>query len=141
MLLERCSGGDLKDFVGLNKYFAEEEGMDVVGRCLFSALGHIHDKSIIHRDVKPENVLVDHRPGDVRPYRTVLVDFGISCHMSDKARLADLCGSPGCVGPEVLMGSLPTPKADVFGGGVTLYYAISGKMPFKGTRSHGDAPR
>jgi serine/threonine protein kinase len=133
MLLESCSDGDLKDYVIRNNQFAEEAGLDLVGKGLFAALSFIHSRNIIHRDIKPENVLVDRLPGGTVPYRTVLIDFGLACHTWDHEKLVHRCGSAGSVAPEVLLHSLQSPKADVFCGGVTLYYALGGKMPFRGT--------
>jgi serine/threonine protein kinase len=132
MVLEYCSDGDLQAYISNHGQFTEESGLDVVGRGLFAAISHIHSLGIVHRDVKPENVLVDRLPDAVEPHRTVLVDFGIACRTSDREELARCCGSPGSIAPEVLRRSLQSPKADVFGGAVVLYFAMGGKMPFRG---------
>jgi serine/threonine protein kinase len=134
MLMERCNGGDLTSYVLTHNHLAEEQALDLVGKSVFSALGHLHGLNILHRDVKPDNLLIDHRPGATVPHRAVLVDFGISCHLSDRAKLSIRCGSPGSCAPEVLTHIRPrhSPKADVFGAGVCLYFALGAQMPFKG---------
>jgi calcium/calmodulin-dependent protein kinase I len=132
MVMERCSSGDLKDYVCANKNFDEVEGIDIVGKSLFSALSHIHARGILHRDIKPENLLLDHQPGDPMSYRAVLADFGIACHMSEHEKMKKRCGTPGCVAPEMLVKNRMSPKCDVFSGGCTLYFALGARMPFRG---------
>jgi serine/threonine protein kinase len=133
MLLEGCSDGDLKDYVFKNrKGFAEETGLHLVGKGLFAGLSFVHARGLIHRDVKPENVLIDRLPDAALPHRTVLTDFGITCHTSNHEKMGVRCGSAGSVAPEVLRHTLHSQKSDVFSGGVTLYYALGAKMPFRG---------
>jgi serine/threonine protein kinase len=129
ILMERCNGEDFKQYIEANGPQEELNALELVAKGLLSALGHIHAHKVIHKDVKPENLLIDYQ---TNTRRLVLVDFGISCHFSEEAKLRHRCGSPGSIAPEVLMKSRWTPKADVFSAGVAFFYSLCAKMPFEG---------
>jgi serine/threonine protein kinase len=95
----------------------------VVG--LGEAVAAVHGAGVVHRDVKPGNVLL----ADGSP---VLVDFGLA-HLVDDTRLTAtglLLGTPGYVAPESLRGQRVTPAADVHGWGATVAYAATGRAPY-----------
>ena len=96
-----------------------------LGRGLAEALDVIHDCDVIHRDLKPGNVLmVDGDP--------VVIDFGIA-HVTDDIRLTMtglVMGTPGYLSPEVVEGSPVSPATDWWGWAATLAYAASGRPPF-----------
>jgi serine/threonine protein kinase len=103
----------------------EQRAADL-GLQVLQALDMAHRKGIVHRDVKPANILLD---GD----RAVLTDFGIAA-MADATVLTgthQLIGSPEYIAPERINGSLTGPAADLWALGVTLYYAVSGRSPFQ----------
>jgi hypothetical protein len=105
-----------------------------VGSQLLAALSAAHDAGVLHRDVKPGNVLISPgRSDDDPPERAVLTDFGISRLESDPRRtLAGLVvGSPGYVAPERLSGDDATPASDLWSLGATLYAAVEGRGPFE----------
>ena len=92
------------------------------------ALTRAHDAGVVHRDVKPENIML--RP-DGSP---VLMDFGIA-QMIDMPTLTatgTILGSPAHMAPEVIDGSEVGAKADVFSFGTVLYWAIAGKLRSRG---------
>jgi calcium/calmodulin-dependent protein kinase I len=122
--LEYCSGGDLFCAVSRRR-LDEAEACDMM-RHVLGGLRHIHAHGVVHRDVKPENILLS-SDGIAK-----LADFGISALLSDPQAMSKRCGSPGYAAPEVLLGMQYGIKVDSFGAGCVLYYAISGKVAFAG---------
>ncbi len=96
------------------------------------ALAHAHAAQILHRDVKPENIMI-RNDGVVK-----LMDFGIS-HMVDLERLTvtgQLLGSPAYMAPEHVEGRPLDYRTDVFAIGIVLYQLTVGKLPFEGKNPH-----
>jgi serine/threonine-protein kinase len=94
---------------------------------LASALAFAHSKSIVHRDVKPANVL---HAGEGR---WKLADFGIArLPNSDLTQAGIFMGTPGYAPPEAIREGMYTPQADVFAWGAVLYELMSGRIPYEG---------
>jgi serine/threonine protein kinase len=100
-----------------------------IGRQMLGALSAAHEAGILHRDVKPSNVLVT----DSRSPRAVLTDFGIARAQSDATltQTGMLIGSPAYIAPERARGLVAVPASDLWSLGVTLYAAVEGKSPFE----------
>lgn len=100
-----------------------------IGVQLASALAAVHERKILHRDLKPGNVLIG-MDGQAK-----LTDFGISRSVAADETLTDAAlyaGTPGYLAPEVARGDPPTAASDVFSLGATLYAALEGSPMFAG---------
>lgn len=101
----------------------------VIGRQMASALAAAHAAGVVHRDVKPGNVLIDDA-GTAK-----ITDFGVSRAAGDVTvtQTGIMAGTPAYLAPEVARGQEPTPASDVFSLGATLYAAVEGRTPFGDT--------
>jgi eukaryotic-like serine/threonine-protein kinase len=98
------------------------------------ALAEAHDRGIVHRDVKPENLFVTAAGGEGDFVK--VLDFGIariaSEHGQHLTRTGSVAGTPSTMSPEVITGDGATPASDVYGLGAVLYFALTGRPPFVG---------
>lgn len=116
--------------LSLHQYVAEEgplAGADLehFARGLAQALQAVHDAGVLHRDVKPSNVLMEGR-------NPVLIDFGLA-RLDDDAKVTRtgyLLGTPGYLAPETLFGEEPTTASDVHSWAATVAFAGTGRAPF-----------
>jgi len=112
-----------------------------------AALDAAHDRGLLHRDVKPANVLIEEASGDERVF---LTDFGISRIAGGGATVTasgELLGSPDYVSPEQVAGDRVDHRTDVYALGCLLHFALTGQPPFPRDNdlaklfAHGNAPR
>ncbi|WP_370084417.1 serine/threonine-protein kinase [Streptacidiphilus sp. MAP12-16] len=98
-----------------------------IGAQILSALAQGHRLGVLHRDVKPANVLID------RQDRVVLTDFGIAVFegAGGLTRTGEIVGSPDYLAPERVTGHRPGPESDLWALGATLYAALEGQSPFQ----------
>ena len=131
IVTEFIEGGTLKQVITARPIgFPEVGAMVMLQVC--RALAHAHSAGILHRDVKPENIMI-RSDGVVK-----LMDFGIS-HMVDLERLTvtgQLLGSPAYMAPEHVEGRPIDFRTDVFAAGIVLYQLTVGKLPFEGKNPH-----
>ena len=109
---------------------SDEQAVEVAAQ-LLEALAHAHIRGIVHRDVKPSNVLLAETAGvDVR-----LLDFGLAqkAEFDTLTAMGDVPGTLAYVSPERLLGKPATPAADIWAVGVILWEALAGRHPFRGT--------
>ncbi len=97
-----------------------------VFRQLLSALAHLHQRGVVHRDVKPENLIVA-QSGAAR-----LIDFDLSGPVEERLPRLRL-GTLGYLSPEEAGGGTPTPASDVYAAGVVLFWGLFGELPFVGS--------
>jgi len=103
------------------------ERVAAIGLAVLDALALAHQHGIMHRDVKPPNIMISDDG------RVLLTDFGIATISGDTTELTganNLVGSPGYIAPERLRGQVDGPPADLWSLGATLYTAVEGRAPF-----------
>lgn len=131
IVTEFIDGWTLKQFITDHPPRFAEIGAMVVSE-ISRALAHAHGHGVLHRDVKPENVMI-RSDGVVK-----LTDFGIS-QMVDTQRMTvtgQLLGSPAYMSPEHVLGHPLDFRTDVFAAGIVLYQLTVGKLPFEGKNPH-----
>ncbi|MGH2442474.1 MAG: protein kinase domain-containing protein [Chloroflexota bacterium] len=129
IVMEYIRGRTLKDALEANGPMPAERAVRVMEQVL-SALGYAHQKGLVHRDVKPHNILLT-------PDGTAqLTDFGIA-HLigGSSTRTAAVLGSAHYLSPEQARGGEATVASDIYGCGVVLYELLAGKPPFDGTNA------
>jgi eukaryotic-like serine/threonine-protein kinase len=128
IVMEYVSGGDFEDLIDRNGPIPETMLLRI-GADVASGLTHAHERGIIHRDIKPRNILLDER-GSPK-----LADFGIARALDGTTshnRAGSYLGTAAYSSPEQLRGERVTPKSDVYSFGATLYHAAVGVQPFSG---------
>ena len=101
---------------------------------LLLAIDFMHQKNVIHRDLKLDNVLINEIVG-TGEYNVKIADFGLSCIGSSNPRekLYEKCGTPCYAAPEILRGLGYTSKCDIFSLGSLFFNLITGRYLFPGT--------
>lgn len=130
IVLPYACGGDLLSYV--QKGPIPEELVQKTAQKILNALQYMHGLGIVHRDVKPDNILITGKryAGD----NVVLSDFGLAIEVGGDGYFTDSKGSLEYAAPELLApGNLKTEKVDIWALGVTLYTCLTGSLPF--TRS------
>ena len=124
MLFEYVNGGQMLDYIISHGRLKEKQARKF-GRQIASALDYCHKNSIVHRDLKIENILIS-KTGDIK-----IIDFGLSNLFSPRSHLKTFCGSLYFAAPELLQAKAYTgPEVDVWSFGIVLYVLVCGKVPF-----------
>ncbi|MFI2607017.1 serine/threonine-protein kinase [Kitasatospora sp. NPDC018619] len=127
IVMELVDGRSLADVISQDGTLQPRAAAEV-GSQVLAALHRGHQLGVLHRDVKPANVLLERGTG-----RVVLLDFGIAKYegSTELTRPGDLVGSPDYLAPERAQGERPGPASDLWGLGATLYAAVEGQSPFR----------
>lgn len=132
IVTELLSGGTLSE-KAQNINFVEVPELGAMIMCqIAKALEHAHSRGIIHRDIKPDNIMIT-SDGQLK-----LMDFGIASIGSDESltQTGTLLGSLAHVAPEVIKGEQATPRSDVYSLSTVFFWLLSGHLPFKGDSPH-----
>ncbi|CAB3404310.1 unnamed protein product [Caenorhabditis bovis] len=126
LVIEYASGGELYAYIHEKGKLSEAEAKPLFAQ-IVSAVAHMHSRSLVHRDIKAENVMFS-GPGTVK-----LVDFGFSCMSPKQTFLETFCGSPPYAAPELFRDkSYSGDLVDIWALGVLLYFMLVGVTPFRG---------
>lgn len=127
IIMEYVEGTDLKKYIEKNGKASPEEAIHIMSQVL-SAMALAHRNRIIHRDIKPQNLLID------KDNTIKVTDFGIAVALSDTSitQTNTLLGSVHYISPEQARGSMTTIKSDIYALGIVLYELLNGKVPFDG---------
>ncbi|CAN5823401.1 hypothetical protein BH23ACT11_BH23ACT11_28370 [soil metagenome] len=127
IVMEHVPGGDLRDQIEARGTLSTEEVSNLRG--VASGLAHAHERDIIHRDIKPPNILLG------KNQQPKLADFGIARALdaTQATRTGTYMGTARYSSPEQLQGKEITPKSDIYSLGATLYEAVTGSPMFSGT--------
>jgi eukaryotic-like serine/threonine-protein kinase len=141
LVLELVEGDDLRQIMDGGPLTGEE--VAVIGAAVADALSYSHDRGIVHRDVKPGNILVpEHDDSDTAP-RAKLADFGIA-RIVDETRVTTtgaVLGTAHYLSPEQAIGGGVGPASDVYSLGLVLLEALTGERAFPGTGVESAAAR
>eukprot|EP00475_Leptophrys_vorax_P036450 TRINITY_DN6166_c0_g2_i1.p1 TRINITY_DN6166_c0_g2~~TRINITY_DN6166_c0_g2_i1.p1 ORF type:complete len:262 (-),score=15.70 TRINITY_DN6166_c0_g2_i1:74-859(-) len=127
LVMDLCEGGELWERLKARQRYSEEEASEVL-RVLVSLLRRCHECGVMHRDVKPENLLLRAADNDVD---VCVIDFGVAVFFQPGETFSEIVGSPFYVAPEVLH-ECYGPPSDIWSAGVLLYVLLSGTPPFWG---------
>jgi len=124
--MEYLNGGDLN--AALKRGLAVKHTVQIIKQCA-SALDFAHKKGIIHRDIKPDNIMFREDGA------AVLTDFGIAKEVHSDLDLTQtglIVGTPKFMAPEQIRGSAPSPQADIYSLGILLFQCLTDEVPFHG---------
>jgi eukaryotic-like serine/threonine-protein kinase len=132
MVMEWVDGRLLRQVLNEQKTFPQERAIGIALQ-IAQALEYIHSKGVVHRDVKPENIMVNGNDG------IKLIDFGIAANVGSKrltfAKFSQTMGTPDYISPEQVKGKRGDGRSDIYALGVMLYEMLTGKVPFSGANA------
>ncbi len=130
IIMENIPGGNLLNIINKMSKIPEKLSKYIFKQ-LIEGIKYIQNQGIVHRDIKPDNILIDLN-------NTIKIcDFGVSKEVKQNQLLKDSCGTPAFVAPEILLDSPYDPfKCDIWSSGVVLYTMLSGVVPFRGNNDH-----
>jgi serine/threonine-protein kinase len=126
IVMEYLPGKSLKQVIRLRAPLVVEEAVDIMKQ-LCSAVAEAHSRGIIHRDIKPQNVIVN-ADGSVK-----ILDFGIATAKGSMqlTQANNVMGSVHYLAPELAKGDAASPQSDIYALGIVLYEMLAGDVPFK----------
>ena len=126
IIMENIIGGNLLNAINKMNKLSEELSRNIFIQ-LIETIKYIHNKGIVHRDIKPDNILLNLN-NNIK-----LCDFGVSKEIKKGQLITDSCGTPAFIAPEILLDEPYDPyMTDIWSSGVVLYVMVSGFFPFTG---------
>jgi serine/threonine-protein kinase len=127
MVMEYVDGMTLKEYIMQKGPLDVHEALDILKQ-ITAAITHAHANGIVHRDIKPQNILMDCH-GQVK-----VTDFGIAMALSATSltQTNSILGSVHYLSPEQARGGMATKKSDIYSIGIVLYELLTGRLPFSG---------
>ncbi len=127
IVMEYVDGQTLKQYIQQNSPLQTEDVIEIMKQ-LTSAISHAHQNHIIHRDIKPHNILLD-RQGNVK-----ITDFGIAMALSSTSitQTNSVIGSVHYLSPEQARGGMANRKSDIYSLGIVMFELLTGRLPFSG---------
>ena len=122
IIMEQVTGGELYEHI--KTYELEEREIATIMHQLLEAIQYLHACGITHRDLRPENILVQKNPLTEEVTRIKIVDFGLSKMTIPGETMNDMCGTPAYVAPEILHRKGYNKKVDVWSAGIIFYTLI-----------------
>eukprot|EP00727_Mastigamoeba_balamuthi_P003210 m51a1_g12887 putative tpa: protein kinase superfamily protein (595) ;mRNA; r:512-3177 len=127
VFLEYCSGGDFAAYIKSAKRLSERQA-HLFMRQLAEGLRYLHQQGVVHRDLKPHNLLLSDRGASAV---LKIADFGFARVLNPEALADTVCGSPLYMAPEILFSHKYTDKADLWSTGAVLHEMLTGRPPFQ----------
>lgn len=131
IVTEYCKGGDLFEISNERGPFSEIASANIIRQTL-SAICYAHKNKVVHRDLRPENIMFDEKG---KNYIIKLIDWGGARYFNDNKKMTSIDGNPYYIAPEVLSG-LYDEKCDIWSIGVILYILLCGYPPFNGSNEN-----
>ena len=127
IVMEYVDGMTLKQYIQAFSPIPVEKALDIMKQ-ITSAVSHAHQNHIVHRDIKPHNILIDHN-GNVK-----ITDFGIAMALSATSitQTNSVLGSVHYLSPEQARGGMANKKSDIYSLGIVMFELITGRLPFSG---------
>ena len=131
IVTEYIEGGTLGQYFKKKKFnFSERQAMNIMSQ-LASGVKYLHQYGIVHRDLKPDNIMITQQ----NEYGVIkIMDFGLSKIVSPHEKMVDGYGTLSYVAPEVLLRTPYNKEVDIWSMGVILFYMLSGRLPFRGSK-------
>ncbi|MCP1143998.1 Stk1 family PASTA domain-containing Ser/Thr kinase [Lysinibacillus endophyticus] len=127
IVMEYVKGKTLKQYINEFSPLSPSRSVQIMKQ-LTSAIAHAHENQIIHRDIKPQNILMD-QDGNIK-----VTDFGIATSLSATSytKTNSVIGTVHYLSPEQARGGSATKKSDIYALGIVLYELLTGELPFSG---------